>query len=196
VGLRRSLKATNIINNSDFLSTAGWTASGGVGVVANNIYTLTGNGTNAWPNLLGGNNSNSYASGSKMYMRALANPPVGCTRLDLIWRDTTSTLDITAKSIANLTMGTFNLLTGIVTLTANSVYPRLQVVFTFPDAATTNGKVMQIQKVMAINLANTLQADILALSDANLKAWCDANITACFDGTLSGGRFGGIGGLK
>lgn len=50
--------------------------------------------------------------------------------------------------------------------------------------------------IMSVNLTNLLTANLLALSPADLKTWCDLNIPAWFDGTMSSGVIGSIGGLK
>jgi hypothetical protein len=75
------------------------------------------------------------------------------------------------------------------------IIPALFISQEYEDASTSVGKVLEIRECCAIDLSVVLPADILTLSNNDLKTWCDVNIPNWFDGTLSGGKFGGIGGL-
>lgn len=68
--------------------------------------------------------------------------------------------------------------------------------FQIRDQRIMNWNEIVVKKCMLFDLTSLLPADLLALSDADLKTWCASNIPYWFDGTLTGGKMGGIGGLK
>lgn len=148
---------SNLVTNPTFVDTSGWTTSGIASLsVSGNEATLTGLGTGNQPNLIGGNDGKTYQSGDKFNMSCEVNIPSGCTSVALVWRDTTLGITLNATTLTPTVFGSYIELNGIITLASQSVFGRLQIVFTFPDNTTANGKVMKIRKCQSVQL-NTPQ---------------------------------------
>ena len=182
MGLKRSFKPTNIVTNSNFAKgTTGWTTGVGSLTAANNILSI--------PTTAAANNnycaqSYTFVAGKKYYARVKARVTnADCTDMSLRASSTVFT---------NLvpTVNTWYTLSGVITgANETSIRGRHQ----YADSAA--GRFMEVQEFIVIDLSAQLPATLLALSNAALKVWCDANIPAWFEGTLSGGSFGGAGGL-
>lgn len=137
--------ATNALVSPDFEAATGWTADKATLAVANNVASVTGNGTDAYANLYQ-SNTNVAVIGDKVYLRVRARVTNAlCTSLQLSttsfaqpvfinnpvanqWYDIYDVIDATATN-------------AILTIRAN-----------YADAATANGKVMQVEKPVKINL--------------------------------------------
>jgi len=160
----------NLISNGNFANgTTGGSASGYGINAANNEITGTGLGTGASPNITGGNSGNTIPSGNKIYVSAYIYPPEGCTSIDLNFRDSTINFTVTAQTLSSPVAGAYVLLSGIVTLLQTSTYPRTQIITRFPDAATSNGKVVKTKQIIQYDVTNHPAAE-------QTTAWCDANI--------------------
>lgn len=140
--------ATNALVSPDFEAATGWTADKATLAVANNVASVTGNGTDAYANLYQ-SNTNVAVIGDKVYLRVRARVTNAlCTSLQLSttsfaqpvfinnpvanqWYDIYDVIDATATN-------------AILTIRAN-----------YADAATANGKVLQVEKPVKINLTTT-----------------------------------------
>jgi hypothetical protein len=194
VGLRRSFKPTNIVTEGNFPSATGWSATNSTLSANNNTLSDTCNGTGTY-GTCNQITTTAVASGKKVYIKALIKVTnVSCGNIRLQITGSTGGVTVTLKDISSPVNGTQYSLSGIVTF--NETYSgnvRVTGTHVYADAATANGKVMEVQEVMGIDIS-TLPAEIQAMSDANIKAFCDT--IPWFDGTMSGGVMGGIGGLK
>lgn len=193
MGMRRSFKPTNLAQNGDFSSgVAGWSNTASIITASDNVLTVTGNGGANYP-LAYQNTPKSYTSGNKLYIRSLAMVTNSvCTKLDMNIRGS-STTGTLVRVIANTpTQNAWHTLSDVVTIPADGTgFVQLSVSHYYADAATANGKVMKAQVVLCSDLTSLFGA-----GNEPTKAWCDLNIPTWFDGTLSRGSMGGIGGLK
>ena len=193
MGLRRSFKPTNLVQNGDFSKgTAGW-SNGGTGTISasNNICTHIGNGA-ILTNQLVTSISNISVSGEKIYCRAkMKVTNTDCTKINLTIRDSSNPYtDVVYQNTP--VQNQVYLLSGIKTIPAGaSGNNSIAVNSNYSSAAIAKDKVMEIQEVTAINLTALFGA-----GNEPDKAWCDLNIPAWFDGTLGNGVIGSIGGLK
>lgn len=197
MGLRRSFKPTNGVTNGDFKAgTTGWTRSGASLSVNNKVLSVIGDGSSQFV-YISQNTSLNIVTNHKYYLvskQKVINSE--CSQINLFFNDTNSSGQIDALTIYNPTINQDYLMSGVAQTTNNTGYVVVKLHHFYSSATAANGKVMEVQEVMAIDLTACLPADILALSKNNLKAWCDLNIPYWFDGTLGGGVIGSIGGLK
>jgi hypothetical protein len=183
MGMRRSFKPKNFVVNGNFASnTSGWTGSDGLLSVGNNTLTLTGTGVSNLPKV---NQSTLINASSVKYVKMQARVTnANCTSLFARWSTgSPGNIEVVAPPIENQ----WYELSGISSQASSILYVYHQ----YTDAATANGKIMEVREVLAIDLTATFGA-----GNEPTLAWCDANIPAWFDGTMSGGKMGGIGGLK
>jgi len=193
MGLRRSFKPTNLIANGNFANgTTGWDGGANATISAsNNVLSVTGNGTTAY--IVGKQTTSiAVAPGNKMYVKGLARVTnSGCPNMYLeIDGSTGGDERSIARSnpVQNQWYPLSNVLTQAADFTGNLV---LKPWHTYADAATANGKVMEIKEVITIDLTALFGAG----KEPN-KAWCDTNIHAAwFDGTANSGSMG-KGGLR
>jgi len=190
MGLRRSFKPTNLVINSDFSKgTTGWVPSGSTIQASNNIMSIIGNGSVVSPGAVK-TLATPYVSGKKIFIKCNFRVTNSSSdRLATILFDGVNYYLGPTQTV--ITANTWYALSGIITLMAGGSSVDIMLQHRYIDAATANGKVMEVQEVMAIDLTARFGAGL----EPDL-AWCDNNIPAWFDGTLGGGSFGGIGGLK
>lgn len=191
MGMRRSFKPTNLIGNGDFSKgTMEWSGYRGAISVMNNTLTSTGDGSfsyaGAWQAGI------PYATGKKIYVRFSGKVTSNdCSRITF-WILATGmtgqelTLQTTPTNGATYNNG------AIATLPAGgNGNLTFYCCHHYADAATAKGKVMEVQNVIAVDLTAVFGA-----GNEPSQAWCDLNIPNWFDGTLSGGVMGSIGGFK
>lgn len=195
MGIRRSFKPSNEVSNGNFTNgTTRWAAANSSIAASNNTLTITGSGASVGA-YAKQTTTALLATGSKIYMRMKARTTNAvCTylRLRAIGSVTTGS-NIVVGAQASPVQDTWYTMSGIFTQTVETGFVQVQCYEYYADAATATDKVLEVQEVFVFDCTSGLPADILALSDANLKAWCDLNIPAWFDGTLCGGkRIGGM----
>jgi len=179
MGMRRSFKPTNIVSNGAFASVTGWTGTDGTIAAANNECTLTLTGTGLYTRLSQGINMPigkyyvsfeiypKYANNTLFYTSTVAVNPVTLTLpTPNVWNKVSGVFDNTDISTGTYFMHKTN-------------------------ASYVIGDTIKFRKIMLINL--TL---LFGAGNEPTLAWCNNNFPAWFDGTLGGGSFGGIGGLK
>ncbi|MDD4157756.1 MAG: hypothetical protein PHY08_14430 [Candidatus Cloacimonetes bacterium] len=180
MGLRRSFKPANIVVNSDFSNgITDWNPVAASVLVANNEATVLataqyGSISSKVFNVVGSH---------KYYYRVYLK--TGQPFITLRFYDGTA---LTANTHSG--SGNYELLSGIRTAASDKSTGFIRV----QDSNASGWADVYVKEFMGIDLTIVLPADILALSDANLKTWCNHNLPCWFDGRLSGGSFGGIGG--
>lgn len=189
MGLRRSFKPSNIVHG---LKVTDWTTIASNNVMNGNILINTGDGVTFEPDARNATGM-SFIAGEKVYVRAKsAVTNAVCTSFGLYIHDGVNF--ITAIEVQRTpTQNIFYPLSGLYLFTANISNLVIRLRHVYADPATANGKVMQSQDVIGIKVS-TLPIEIQNMSNDDLKAFCDA--IPWFDGTMAGGKFGGIGGLK
>lgn len=194
MGMRRSFNVTNIVTNGDFSKgTTGWAAGASVVTAALNHLIITGNGGSSFVPALN-NTFIPAVTGKKLYLRGVMIPKsADCKSVFLQLIGTTGGAGLIIGYTANPVQDVALALSGVATLTNQSGNIRVDVVHSHLDAATANGKIAWAQEIIAIDIS-TLPEEIKAMSDVNIKTLLDT--FPWFNGTLSGGSFGGLGGLK
>ncbi len=159
---------SNLFTNSNFVNTTGWTGATATLSAASNILSVTGSGTGPLPRVY--QTPVAYVNGKKIYVK------VRCTVTNAscieIYINASATGMVTLKHSIKLTPvnGTEYSTAGIITLGAGgSGNVSLIIVNSYVDAATANGKVMQLQEALAVDLTAAGYAD----KDV---AWCEANL--------------------
>ncbi len=183
MGLRRSFKATNLISNGDFRhGTTGWGVNnGGTLATSDNILSHTANNSAAYPDIIQ-NTSTPAVTGHKIYIVAkllVTNAVTVSMYIALGGSTGGATLNLT--TIGSPTIDTWYAPSGILTLTNQTGNIRFYAIHHYADAATANGKVLEIRQVMAINLTTLFGA-----GNEPTAAWCNLNIPTWFDGSLAG----------
>ena len=151
---------------------------------SNHILTAIGLGTSDTPNVIGGNNGNSYPSGHILYARCVVSPPE-CLQVKLAHRDTTAEISF-SKTVAYVNgpkANTSVLLSGTYTLEVDSPFPRWQIVCTFADSPSSLNAILTVQNVLAIDLTAAFGAGnepTAAEMDARLAS---SFLNSWFDGT-------------
>ncbi len=181
MGLRRSFRPTNLVKNSDFYNGAsGWAKGGGALSVSNKELTFLAD-----------------TAGCYVYQ------DLGIYTVSHKWH-----VKVKVKADSPLVSVTF----GGASFAGNThsgsgEYENISGIFSYGSTVATNIRIqdnrasgwqnINVSHVMVIDLnACGVPASILALSPADIKAWCELNIPNWFDGTMRGGSFGGIGGLR
>lgn len=170
---------TNVVSNGDFSNgTAGWTAAAATIAAAANVLSITGTGTAQFPQTrqtLG----IACQTARKLYIRIKCR--VTTTDATSLFMQVTGSVggsNLTVYNQATPTQNQWYTLSGIATLTDQTGSVKLAFGHGYADAATANGKVMQVEGlpngVMTIDV-DTLPAHLQALSDADLKTYLDAN---------------------
>lgn len=161
--------ATNEFTNSIFVNSTGWLGAGGALSVSSNILSLTGSGSIVNPNVTH-TTSCIPANGHKIYVRT--NQKVtnsSCLSLRLYYDATTGGAFHQLILIPNPVINTTYTMSSIYTLGATYTgFIRFYLYEYYVDAATANGKVMQVYEPMCMDLTAIFGAG----NEPNL-AWCD-----------------------
>jgi prepilin-type N-terminal cleavage/methylation domain-containing protein len=142
----------NLITNGDFSNGAtGWPAFGSADSVSSNVLTDTGNGTGAvayvQATVYNTNNNDKYYKSA--WARVTNNV---CQNITFRMMNAT----IADHGIVNPVQNQWYKITGISTSTQTTGY--FPIWHQYADAATANGKVMQVQNVLVIDLTATFGA--------------------------------------
>lgn len=148
---------TNLVENGNFKDgTAGWIARGGIGVVASNVYSSTGDGSYLAPYDIADLKIPTTLIGKKIFYKALVRVTNSdATKLRLVISDE-QTIGLTngERAIANPARNVWYPLYQIATIQpgrTGNVHMYAQ--HFYGDAATANGKTMEIQDICAIDLS-------------------------------------------
>jgi hypothetical protein len=193
--MQRSFKPTNSIFNSNAaLGLDGWEASNGSISLVNNEISSKGTGTSRFPAAIG-TGILPWIEGHKVYSRVTVEVKGDvCQGVIMSARGDTITVD-DISHVYNPTQGLYTL-SGVKALVLDTGFIKPRIYHYYADAITANEQELIIKKAILIDLNLILPLSLLNLSIINLKAWCDLNIPVWFDGKMSGGKIGGIGGLK
>lgn len=149
---------SNAVTNGDFSNgTTGWAADSSTVSATNNVATITGNGASAYPQI---GKTTSYAIGNKIYARYYARITTtytGTAIIGLIIAGSTGG-STTKAVIINPVVNQWYLISNVVDTATFSGNVRVILYDNYPDAATANGKVMEVQEVMAIDLTSLFGA--------------------------------------
>ena len=140
-----SFDATNLVSNGDFSNgTTGWVASNSTPTVAANTLSVVGDGTATSPRV---NQVVTGAYGRKVYMRARVRV-TNANATSIYFR----TGDGVIQSIqtAPVMNQWYNM-----HILGNFLTNSIRIDHNYPDLATANGKVMEVQYVSAIDLTTT-----------------------------------------
>jgi len=154
-----ALLATNLVTNGDFSNgTTGWVGTGSTISALSNIMSCIGNGASAsvraeqtTVDILSVNN--------KYYFRArmrLTNSLA--SSIFIILLGTTVVGSVPTISLSSPTVDTWYTLSDVLTNTTGTGNLKLRLQHSYVDAATANGKVMEVQYVSAINLTQIFGA--------------------------------------
>lgn len=177
----------NELVNGDFSDgTSGWGGAYSTNSVSNNILFNTGDGTGYSP-LTYQNTSVPINTSAKYYVRAtLKVTNAVCDKFRIIYDGSISGSDKTITEFLNPTINTQYIISAIGTPPSDAT-GNLKVIFRhgYADAATANGKVMEVQEVMAIDLT-ALGLESKTVAELDAIQW--------FDGIKSVGEdAGGVG---
>ena len=173
----KDLSVTNIVTEGNFPDTSSWTAFACSLSAASNTLSITGDGTQLYTRVyqdLGVKPLN-----SKIYFAAKVRVTnSSCTSMVIRIRDGAAGTIVLSVTQNTPTANTWYLLSGIASTTSltNNIY--LLIDSFYADAATQNGKVMEVQQAIAVNVTNLSTAQ-------QTTTWCDANLTPWFDGTTT-----------
>lgn len=187
-----SLPMTNIVVNGDLSNgTTGWTASYSTNTTSGGVLANTGAGT-ASAGVAGNVTGTTISNGVKVYAKVKYRVTnASCTVLRFTWNGTSNNPDSWNQNIANVNTPTQNAWyyhSGVATLatTNNTGFVRIVPMHFYADAVTANGKVMEVQYVLAIDLTAAFGAGnepTAAEMDAILANYDATN--SWFDGTAS-----------
>lgn len=152
--------ATNKITNGDFNNgTTGWSGAGATSTVTSKVLTNTSSGTNSSPTLRQ-TISNGYVSGHVYYFKFKVRVTnSSCTNLYTQYLDAIPSGKGTDYFQTNPVINTWydvSILKTLVAGTAGNMM--LDITHKYIDSATANGKQMEVQYVLAIDLTATFGA--------------------------------------
>ena len=169
---------TNFVTNGNFANgTTGWFASpSAVITAANNILTCTGNGGDDIPRFVAPDNPSLFV-GKTVYGRfrvRVTNALCAYASFYVLTPDVRF-----VGQIISPVENTWYELSGLVVTPGTGTMGTMVFIHGYADAATANGKVMEVQEVMLIDLTALFGA-----GNEPSAAWCDANFPTWFDGTI------------
>lgn len=149
----------NLITNGDFLNTTGWTELNASVSASDNTLKSTGNGSSATVGT-SFETADTSISGNKYFAKVSAKVTnANCTLLRLRILDRISGQTIGTADIANPAIDQWYDLSSIITpSTTNLGKMRFQIIHVYLDAATANGKVLEVKYANMINLTKTYGA--------------------------------------
>lgn len=168
----------NLVSNGNFADTTGWVGNSATVSAASNTLTVTGDGASATPSAdqLG---IVPWVENKKIYARCkfkVTNS--NCTYVD-VRAYVTGMATAVAVLQSSPSINTQYEKSGILTLgSGGSGDVRFQAVHRYADAATANGKVMEVQEVFAADLTA-----IFGAGNEPTAEQCDRFFLGWFDGT-------------
>lgn len=179
-GGRPQTTLTNLITNGNFANTDNWTGGGAALSAANNILSVTGTGAASSPevNQITGLDC---VENKILYIKCLArvtNAVSSRIRINVFGTTGGAGTILTQLSPAE---NTWYPLAENFTLTAaftGKVQP--DIFSTYVDAATANGKVLQLQKVILLDLTATFGAGLEPTAE-QVSRWLDIFSAGWFD---------------
>lgn len=145
----------NELTNGDFASgVTGWTAGNATISATGGIATITGDGGTNYPEIVKANDV-PYVNGKRLAVRVKARVTgVGCTGIR-VWIAATGMTVQATTLVTNPTQNAWYDETAVFTLpSGGSGIAQIRVQHSYADAATANGKVMEIDSVMVVDLSS------------------------------------------
>lgn len=163
--------ATQLVTNGNFANgTTGWVGAVATIAASNNTLMVSGTGTSLIPSA---NAGITWTQSNKYYIKVKVRVTNSvCTNIRLRNEALSTLFTIKDNPVAN----EWYSFSAIYTPNANTV--TLKIAHTYADAATSNGKVMEVQDVLTINLTATFGA-----GNEPSKEVCDVLFADYFDGT-------------
>lgn len=171
------MAVTNLITNGNFADTTGWGALFGTGTAANNVLTLTGDGTAQYITATQ-NTAFDVAINHVIYIRAKVKTTT-TPGTNFIMKIDGSTAGTAVQTSASLTITQDVLYTLSASLTEAANFTgklQLQIFGSYADAATAEDKVMEVKEVQAIDLTALFGAGnepIQEVADLLFANWFD-----------------------
>lgn len=161
----------NIITNSNFVNTTSWAFVNATLSAASNTLSVTGNGV--------GLEITTYQTTStpcvtthKIYVQfKIRVTNNACVKIYTMLYGSTGGAYLSSDLVLTPVQNTWYTKSAIITLTNQTGNIRVFLRHTYVDAATANGKVMEVQEALGVNLTTTFGAG----SEPNLT-WCDVNL--------------------
>jgi hypothetical protein len=148
--------ATNIVANGNFASTTGWSAYASTLSASNNILSVSGTGADRSAEFY--RDSSTFVN-KRLYIRLFARVTnSSCSSISVSFSGGT-----TISEILNPVANQWYPLSGVVT---NGNFNRLLIKHVYTNAATANGKVMEVSQVYAIDMGTA----VAPTPDYNLNA--------------------------
>ncbi len=165
----------NGVTNGNFVNTTGWTGEFATIAASGNTLAITGSGTGTTPRVMQAT-STPYASGKKIYTRAKGRVTNAVATSIMIHVDGSLGGTLVALGTVNTPVqNQWYQMSGIITQTDQTGNVRVRVRSAYADAATANGKVMEVRDVIAIDLdAHGLTSKTVAELDAMSDAYFDS----------------------
>lgn len=142
-----------IIQNGNFADgLSGWQSSLSVLSVVNNTLIVTGNGTGLYPQ------ANYYTiipAGRRYFVRLYARLTVAYTNAAYIALQVAGTTGVKAKIINNPVVNQWYEVSDIFDTSTFTGNLKFIIYHQYADAATTNGKIMEVKEVMAIDMGSS-----------------------------------------
>lgn len=193
MGLRRSFKPTNLVQNGDFSKgTTGWLPLRATATAANNVITVQGDGTNNLPLIRPVTPFINNVTNSKIYISMKVRVTNSdSTKISLMVEGSGGGFEILKQQDIPV-KDTWYLLNSVWTI-SSAILGNIIISIgnSYASASTAKDKIMEVKELLAIDL-NAL----FGAGNEPDKAWCALNIPVWFDGTLGGGVMNGTGGLK
>lgn len=144
---------SNIVSNGNFNGTTGWSASGASLSASSNILKATGSGSNS---ICGAQNTTSVeaTTGKKIYIVCKARVTNSSSTTMHIRIDGSVSGSSSVFAQASPVQNQWYTLSGVAALSGLNGNIQIVIRHGYADAATANGKVMEVQEVMAIDLTS------------------------------------------
>lgn len=185
-GGRPQTTLTNLITNGNFANgTTGYTVPGGDATLsaASSVCSVTGNGVGASPSI-GQQGTISVVTGKKYYMVATVKVTnASCTSIFYVLKNNGGANISNTSIIANNpTQNQIYRVGAVLTITGTGTYLVPTIRHSYADAATANGKVMEVQEVLVIDLPATF-GEGLEPSAVQMQRWLDIFSSGWFNTT-------------
>ena len=181
VNFGRNLSVTNIVTNGDFTDTSGWNAYASTLSAASNTLSVTGDGSGE---VAATNQSTGSAIGITDYYNTVFLVRVtnaSCTKIYIQYDGSTGGTNKDVWTQLNPIQNTWYSVSIKDTPPADATGNfRFTINHAYADAATQNGKVMEIKSVVIVNAT-----DDFGSSFEPSTAWSTANLLPWFDGTTT-----------
>ncbi|MDK2932407.1 MAG: hypothetical protein PWP27_217, partial [Clostridiales bacterium] len=142
--------ATNIVKNGNFADgTTGWQSGGAALTTSENTLSVTSDGTVTYPNVYQ-TTGLELQTDKKIFIKAKVKIPSECTGIRFVFYGTTVQSTTTANK--TLAPNVWTVIYHIFTVTNQEGKAVIRIDHLYPDLTTANGKTMEVQEVMALDL--------------------------------------------